>query len=624
MKKTFTFLALMVAVMSLHAQFVDFGIEVWKATFAAADIDDDGDMDIILSGDPAKGQEGNPEVGAILINDGAGNFTPQEGDRVITAGRSGNIAFGDIDGDGDLDVIFAGWGLSNPIKAGIALNDGRGVFTLASTEDYPVLEANTIVSCGFADFNLDGLLDYYFFGNGRGNCVIYFQQPDGSFEASADALKTTARYSNDTLSVGDPIPYNFVEPEVSVIDFNNDGYPDMWINAADLNCKNEGEQTQRFSYLFANDGFGTLTQFAGAVVQYKKANGTSSWGDINGDGFLDMLLNGDGWLNSGENSDQVWRLFKNQGGNAIEEVWKNEIGRQASIGHGSLIVDWDNDGKLDIFGGGWSGRYSKQTTELYLGTDPANFTFTASTTSFQGASEQALLPVDVNGDKKVDLLASGFSGAPLQKRAAFLILNESPNASVAPNAPTDLNAVYDESENMVTFTWKAPASESGKYGTTYNFSLKNKTTGKWLYNPMAVVGGEKNGWRKVAGQMGNVFTNKNFELYDLPAGEYEWTVQAINGAFFGGAFAAVKTFSIGGSSTKEMQERNLRIFSKEGKLIINGALTDGVVNVYGIGGNRIASTVLSNQPAVELTQGIYIVEVLRSGYKNVIAKIAVQ
>jgi len=237
MKKTFTFLALIVAVMSLHAQFVDFGIEVWKATFAAADIDDDGDMDIILSGDPAK--DGKPEIGAILINDGAGNFTAQEGDRVITAGRSGNIAFGDIDGDGDLDVIFAGWGLSNPIKAGIALNDGRGVFKLASTEDYPVLEANTIVSCGFADFNLDGLLDYYFFGNNKGNCVIYFQQPDGSFEASADALQTTARYSNDTLSVGDPIPYNFVEPEVSVIDFNNDGYPDMWINAADLNCKNE-------------------------------------------------------------------------------------------------------------------------------------------------------------------------------------------------------------------------------------------------------------------------------------------------------------------------------------------------------------------------------------------------
>jgi len=621
MKKTFTFLALIVAVMSLHAQFVDFGIEVWKATFAAADIDDDGDMDIILSGDPAK--DGKPEIGAILINDGAGNFTAQEGDRVITAGRSGNIAFGDIDGDGDLDVIFAGWGLSNPIKAGIALNDGRGVFKLASTEDYPVLEANTIVSCGFADFNLDGLLDYYFFGNNKGNCVIYFQQPDGSFEASADALQTTARYSNDTLSVGDPIPYNFVEPEVSVIDFNNDGYPDMWINAADLNCKNEGEQTQRFSYLFANDGFGTLTQFAGAVVPFKKANGTSSWGDINGDGYLDMLLNGDGWLNSGENSDQVWRLFKNQGGSAIEEVWKNEIGRQASIGHGSLIVDWDNDGKLDIFGGGWSGRYNKQTTELYLGTDPANFTFTVSSTAFQGASEQALLPVDVNGDKRVDLLVSGFSGAPLNKRAAFLILNDSPNASVAPEAPTDLNAVYDANESMVTFTWKAPVRGVDN-GITYNFSLKNKTTGKWLYNPMAIVGGEKNGWRKVAGQMGNVFTNKSFELYDLPAGEYEWTVQAINGAFFGGAFAAVKTFSIGESSTKEMYERDLRIFSREGKLIINGALTDGVVNVYGIGGNRIASTVLSNQPAVELTQGIYIVEVLRSGYKNVIAKVAVQ
>jgi len=624
MKKIFTFLALAVAVVSLHAQFVDFGINVWKASYAAADIDDDGDMDIVISGDPALGDEGNPEAGAILINDGEGNFTVQDADRVITAGRAGDIEFGDIDGDGDLDIIFAGWGLNNEVKAGIALNDGNGVFTLASADDYPVLEANTITSCGFADFNMDGLLDYYFFANGRENCVIYFQQPDGSFEPVADAIKTTARYNTDTHAVGDPIDYNFVEPEVTVIDFNKDGYPDIWMNAADINCKNEGEQTQRFSYLFANDGFGNLTQFAGAVVPFKKANGTSSWGDINGDGYLDMLLNGDGWLNSGEERDDVWRLFENQSGSALEEAWTEDIGRQGSFGHGSLLVDWNNDGKLDIFGGGWSLRNNNQTTELYLGAEPANFTFTKSDIAFQGASEQALLPVDVNGDNKVDLLVSGFSGAPLARRAAFLIINTSPNASVPPAAPTGLNANYDADEGMVTFSWTAPTSEAGKYGTTYNLSLKNKTTGKWLYNPMAVIGGDKNGWRKVAGKMGNVFTNKSFELYDLPDGEYEWTIQAINGAFFGGAFAEVKTFSVGESSTNEMSDRGLNIFSREGKLIINGPATVGVVNVYGISGNKIASTVLSNQLDVELTQGIYIVEVLRNGYKNFITKVVVQ
>ncbi|MFV0468844.1 MAG: T9SS type A sorting domain-containing protein [Dysgonomonas sp.] len=620
MKKIFTLLAITVATLSLNAQFVDFNLEIWKGIFAAGDIDNDGDSDVIISGDAP----GNIENGAILINDGTGSFTAQTGSRVITAGRGGNIRFGDIDGDGDLDVIFAGWGLSNAVKAGIALNDGQGVFTLAPTETYPVLVADRITSCGFADFDLNGLLDYYFFGNGTGTCVIYYQQTNGSVTAVATAIKATARSTTGTITVGDPIAYNFVEPEVSVIDFNKDGYPDIWINAADLNSVNTGEQTQRFSYLFANDGFGILTQFSGAVVPFKKANGDSQWGDFNGDGFPDMLLHGDGYLNSGEQNDRMYRIFKNNSGSAIQVGWEQEIGRQGSMQNGSIVVDWDNDGKLDLFGGGWNG--SAQVTELYTGNDPSNFTFTKSSLNFQGASEQGLLVADLNGDNKVDLLLNGFCAAPISKRASGYILNQSATASVVPGAPTGLNAVIDDGEEvMVTFTWSAPTSETGKYGTTYNLSLKNTITGKYLYNPMAAPDGK----RKVGGCMGNVFTNKSYELYNLPAGNYEWTVQAINGAYLGGAFAQTKTFTIvGGTSTNEILGRGhgVNIFSQDHKLIVKASdnKTNGQIEVYGISGNKIVDRFLSESTEFTLPQGVYIVKVARNGYKDMVSKVIVQ
>jgi hypothetical protein len=609
MKRFFTLLVFAFALTSLQAQFVDFQTEIWKGIFAAGDIDNDGDLDVIISGDAP----GDNEGGAILINDGAGSFTAQTGNRVITAGRGGNIHFGDIDGDGDLDVIFAGWGLSNPVKAGIALNDGAGAFTLAPAEAYPVLAASKITSCGFADFDLNGLLDYYFFGNNAGNCVIYFQQPDGSFTATADAIRTTQRYGEN---IGSPIVYNFNEPEVTVIDFDKDGYPDIWINAADLNVLNEGEQTQRFSYLFKNDGFGVLTQYSGAIVPFKKANGASSWGDINGDGYPDMLLHGDGYLNSGENNDRMWRVFENQNGLAIASRWEQEIARQGSMSNGSVIVDWDNDGKLDFFSGGWNG--TRQEIALFSGDNPAQFTFTKSALSdtyFQGASEQGLLAADLNGDNKVELLLNGFCGAPLNKRAAGYMINQSAAASTPPAAPTNLNAVIDDSEDwMITFSWNAPQSEAGKYGTTYNLALKNTTTGKWLYNPMAVVGGEQNGRRTVGGRAGNVFYNTSYELYDLPAGNYEWTVQAVNGAYLGGAFATAQTFTVSGTGIDKISNYAPKIYTSGKNLVIKGSAGDvQSLKVYGVSGVSIVSTTFTGNTEIELPAGVYIVELVKVG-----------
>jgi hypothetical protein len=596
MKRLFIVCVFLGALLTMQAQFVDFGTgyNIQRGDFAVADIDNDGDLDIIFSAETT----GNPNVekGAVLINDGTGGFTVQEGERVIRMGKSGNIQYGDIDGDGDLDVIFGGWGVPNITKAGIALNNGAGVYTLASTELYPVNPAEPITSCGFADFDMNGLPDYYFFANGLGNSIIYFQQPDGTFLPSAESFATI----------------NFIEPEVTIGDFDNDHYPDIFITAA--------VGSNRFSALFKNDGFGNFTQFAGVDIYRKKANGTTSWGDFNGDGYLDLLLNGDGFLNSGEDNDRIARIYKNENGMSASVAQTYEQSRQAGVGNGNIIVDWDNDGDLDFFLGGWNG--TKQETSLYLCDDPATMAFTKSPLSdtyFPGISEQGFRVADLNGDNKVDLLICGYSGGTLdlKRRIAGYVVNQSTVASVPPAAPTGLNVNIDDSDGlMLTFSWDAPQSEAGKIGTTYNLSLRNITTGKWLYNPMAVVGGERNGWRKVAGRMGNVFTNTEYELYDLPDGQYEWTVQAINGAYLGGAFAATQTFTIGEASGIDQVNDPVPSVYAEGKNLTVKA-SDGALQslkVYNAGGLLIVSTAFAGNTQIELpAAGLYVVEVSKAG-----------
>ncbi|MDP4240152.1 MAG: VCBS repeat-containing protein, partial [Bacteroidota bacterium] len=287
MKKTTLFVAIFAIAMTAKSQqFVPFSpdFHVRHADIVAADINNDGNLDIIVSGEA---QQGDPIQSAIFINNGNNTYTLQNGVNVINPGHEADIKVGDINGDGNLDVIFNG---NDNAEAGrgIALNDGTGVFSIPAT---PYDVTNATISCGFADFNNDGLLDYYAIGNGTGNIgTIFFQNQDGTFT------------KDDTSFTGT----NFVDPDVTVLDFNNDGYLDMFICAWDDNAKS------RISELLINNGFGHFTAVAQPNL-IQKGYGSAVWADVDGDGWLDLLLNGDGGANDEASSD-IYRLYKNNGG----------------------------------------------------------------------------------------------------------------------------------------------------------------------------------------------------------------------------------------------------------------------------------------------------------------------
>ena len=175
------------------------------------------------------------------------------------------------------------------------------------------------------DYNNDGFLDLYV-TQGYGNNALYRNNGDGTFEDVARALGAT-----DSLNIG---------AGVAVADYNNDGWPDLFLANAneDILLQNQN-----------GEGFVDVTQDVG-IIDNQLGRGTSaSWGDFNNDGFLDLYVTNHFNLFNQQDIRQD-RLFMNNQGQSFTDVsaW---LGVEALDGFGfsSTWTDFDNDGDPDLF-----------------------------------------------------------------------------------------------------------------------------------------------------------------------------------------------------------------------------------------------------------------------------------
>ncbi len=145
------------------------------------DINGDGRLDIFFANENYSGGSSTPRLNRLLLNDGNGYFKDITGVAVRADNDdSFDGKFIDLDGDGDLD-IFTGncmiFGSQAPVPYGIYLNNGAGFFTRLESG---ILPPNTL-GCGFAvvhaDFNGDGIKDLFIANRNKTDQLLFGRRP---------------------------------------------------------------------------------------------------------------------------------------------------------------------------------------------------------------------------------------------------------------------------------------------------------------------------------------------------------------------------------------------------------------------------------------------------------------
>ncbi len=177
--------------------------DVSLGAVAWSDVDGDGDLDLALQGVTESGMI----VTDIFRNDGNGSFVRLHID--IPQVSQGSFDWGDVDGDGDEDLLVTGGMLDPHLQRGLTVileNDG-GDFRRS-----PAVLPGVATGAGrFSDFDLDGRVDVVLSGAqtifAQPSLFIYLNNGDGFDNALA--------------------PFGLMLGDIAVGDYNDDGDPDF-------------------------------------------------------------------------------------------------------------------------------------------------------------------------------------------------------------------------------------------------------------------------------------------------------------------------------------------------------------------------------------------------------------
>ncbi len=459
--------------------------DVGSSSTVWADFDNDGLLDLALSGI----DNGNARTADVYLNQGNGTFTALGAG--IEAISDGAMATGDVNNDGWLDLVVTGVTTADQRQTTLYRNDGDGTFTVINAG----LEGVAFSDVAFADYNYDGRQDLFLLGvNGSGERVtkLYTNLAEGFAESQVEL---------DGVSQG----------SLLARDFNKDGFIDLLYHGVD-------NANQPVIYYYLNDKTGSFTLSPTSLPDL--GNGKATTGDINQDGFPDLLLAGSRFGTS------FTQAYLNNSGSTFTPYLSLPGTVEGTGGYG----DYDNDGDADLFYSGLEGTVFK--SYLY-NNDPTQLT--NSGLAFPGVSGGEAHFADYNNDGKPDLFLTGYT---VTAPASNLYQNTQANVNTVPTAPSGLTVqVYNDS---AVFSWgHGSDAETATNGLTYNLYIGTAPLHDDVMAAQAELG---SGWRKIAAP--GVQTDTFAVVKDLPEGEYFWAVQTIDQATAGSPFSTEAVFYV--------------------------------------------------------------------------------
>jgi hypothetical protein len=284
-----------------------------------ADVDADGDLDLLLAG-------GQPQ--RLLLNLAPGSLF----DASRTPWDRVSIARGDVDGDGDLDL------LAGTPDGGLGINDGTGWFTDAP---FP-WPAGQVLPSSVHIIDVDGDTDR--------DVLCVFSPATGGTHLRLFRNNGNATFVDvGTTGMPGPLPGNATAS--AVLDADGDGDRDVVLIVR-----------QGGVFLFANSGAGAFSAVPGAFPPYAGWLQSIATGDLDGDGDVDVLTGDESY---GSAASQI-RYFANNGTGVYADVSAQRLLAPTALTRSLTVADIDADGDLDAIAGCWGTASYPNSVNLLL------------------------------------------------------------------------------------------------------------------------------------------------------------------------------------------------------------------------------------------------------------------